>query len=311
MPTDSYDDDALVSTYQSIVQAAWRISVLPGPVTLSRARVYLTLDETKLDKLPARYADRLLPEDRISTFPEFSAQLAGYVRSPRRQDGLHATVDVGGGTLDVTVFNVVQRDGDYVFPIFAREVAPLGARYLAEARLQALSKESDRTYSPFEDLPSDAAFREKHRVAETGLEETDRLFRERVRGTVERRLRYTKQHRYPRAPQWDRTSARYGEPLPSFFCGGGVLSDFYANLLRGFEKRIPPFGLRASQLPVPDDLEAPGMAPSAYARLAVAYGLSFDPFDIGQVRRMSEIEDIHTEVRQTTHDDRYIGKELT
>ena len=45
VPTDSYDDDALVSTYQSIVQAAWRISVLPGPVTLSRARVYLTLDE--------------------------------------------------------------------------------------------------------------------------------------------------------------------------------------------------------------------------------------------------------------------------
>ena len=311
VPTDSYDDEVLISTYRSIVQAAWRISVLPGPVTLSRARVYLTLDETKLDKLPARYADRLLPDDRISAFPEFSAQLAGYVRSPRRQDGLHAMVDVGGGTLDVTVFNVMQRDNEHVFPIFARRVAPLGARYLTEARLHALPKEAARAYSPFEDLPSDTAFRKKYGIARIQLENTDESFRARVRSTVAGTLQYTKQHRYPTAPQWDRTSVRYGEALPSFFGGGGVLSDFYATLLRGFEGRRPPFRLRGSPLPVPDDLKAPGMIPNAYARLAVAYGLSFDPFDIGQIRRMSEIDEFHPEVRPTNYRDRYTGSELT
>ena len=64
-------------------------------------------------------------------------------------------------------------------------------------------------------------------------------------------------------------------------------------------------------MPVPDDLEAPGMSPNAYARFAVAYGLSFDPLDIGQVRRMSEIDDIHIEARQMNYRDCYVGSELT
>ena len=51
-----------------------------------------------------KFYEQLLPDDRISAFPEFSAQVTGYVQSPSRQEGLHATADVGGGTLDVTIF---------------------------------------------------------------------------------------------------------------------------------------------------------------------------------------------------------------
>ena len=130
-------------------------------------------------------------------------------------------------------------------------------------------------------------------------------------GSVSDVLHYTKQHRYPKAPHWNRASSRYGEGIPSFFCGGGALSEFYSSLLHAFEERQPPFRLRTALPPVPDDFEASGLGPDTYARFAVAYGLSFDPWDIGQIVRMNEIEDVHADDRPGSYRDRYVGQELT
>lgn len=309
LPTDSYDDEKLTSAYLRIVRSAWHTSVMPGDVTLQAAFDCLARDNASGERVRGGLAGPLLPNDRINAFPEFAAQLAGYVRSARRRDGLHVTVDVGGGTLDVTVFNVHQSDGEDVYPIFARKVAPLGVRYLSIARSRGLDDLVSEALSPFVDLPSDAEFRKRFRITKDELRKADQPFRRRVEGVVAEPLRYTKQQRYPGAPQWRVGSSRYGEPLPGFFCGGGVLSEFYADLLHKFEGRRPPLRLRSSPLPIPDDLEAPGMMSRDYARLAVAYGLSFDPYDIGLIRRMDEIEDVHAETSNSTYEDRYIGKE--
>ena len=311
LPTDSFHDERLISTYRAIVRIAWLLSVLPDDVTLPRALDLLTKDDAHPHNLQEKFADHLLHDDRISAFPEFSAQLAGYVRSPRRRDGLHVTVDIGGGTLDVTVFNVHQSNEEDIYPIFARRVEPLGVRYLATARLLASQQKLNQTLSPFDDLPSDTAFRKRFGITQNQLEKADLPFQKRIVSAVAEPLLYARKYRYPTAPQWDLTSARYGEPVPSFFGGGGALSQFYAALLRGFLRRNPPLTLRASQLPVPDDLEAPGLTQKDYARLAVAYGLSFDPFDIGQIKRMNEVEDVRAEAPRSTFEDRYTSKELT
>jgi len=310
LPTDSYHDEKLTSAYRAVVRTAWLLSVLPEDVTLPQALDLLTKNDTHPGRLREEFADNLLPDDRINAFPEFSAQLAGYVRSPRRRDGLHVTVDIGGGTLDVTVFNVHESNGEDIYPIFARQVRPLGVRYLVAARLEVLQKAPERALSPFEDLPSDIVFGKKFGITQDQLEGADRPFHKRIVKAVGESLRYTRQRRYPTAPQWNLSSDRYGEPLPGFFCGGGALAEFYAELLRGFQGRKPPFRLRASQLPVPDDLKFPGGTDKEYPRLAVAYGLSFDPFDIGQIRRMNEVEDHRAEASRSTYEDRYIGKEL-
>lgn len=311
LPTDSFHDEKLISIYRTIVKIAWLLSALSGDVTLPRALDLLTKYDADPYGLQEVFTDHLLHDDRISAFPEFSAQLAGYVRSPRRQDGLHVTVDIGGGTLDVTVFNVHQKNEEDVYPIFARRIEPLGVRYLTATRLRALQQEPSQTLSPFDDLPSDAVFRKKFRITQNQLESADLPFQKRIVNAVAEPLLYARECRYPTAPQWDQTSARYGEPVPSFFGGGGALSQFYADLLRGFLRRKPPLTLRASQLPVPDDLEAPDLTQKDYARLAVAYGLSFDPFDIGQIKRMNEVEDVRAEAPRSTFEDRYTGTELT
>ena len=311
LPTDSYDDEELTSVYLAIVRTAWGVSMLQDNVTLQKVFQFLKQDGLnpsllkKEDAAPEVY----LPDDRFHAFPEFSAHLAGYVQSPRRRDGLHVSVDIGGGTLDITVFNVHENNGEDVYPIFARKVVPFGVRYLTAARLQALNKEMEHGHSPFDDLPSNAAFMEKFGMTREQIKGADRSFRKGIAGAVTGALRYTKQHRYPNAPQWDISSSSYGEPVRSFFCGGGSLAGFYANLLRRFELQGPPCKLRASVLPVPDNLEVPGMTPKGYARLAVAYGLSFDPFDIGQVRRMNEVEDIQAEESRSVYEDGHIGKE--
>ena len=95
-------------------------------------------------------------------------------------------------------------------------------------------------------------------------------------------LKYTKENRYPTAPHWDNTKREYGEGMPSFFCGGGASADFYATLLKSFEVLQPPYKLSQSILPFPDDLEVRGTAQKSNARLAVAYGLSFDPYELDE-----------------------------
>ena len=49
--------------------------------------------------------------------------------------------------------------------------------------------------------------------------------------------------------------------------------------------------MRSRILPKPDALEAPDLRPDEYDRFSVAYGLSFDPSDIGEIIHMQEIED--------------------
>ena len=312
LPTDSFDDAELTSAYVGIVHAAWRMSIQPGAVSLSRARDQLATSPADTGEFPEEHVERLLPADRINAFPEFSAQVAGYVRSPRRQDGLHTMVDVGGGTLDVTVFNVHKDSaGDDIFPIFARHVRPLGTRYLMQARRNALGRRGEWSYSPFDELPSDAKLARAHNVSMEKLEELDRPFRKRARTTVADALKYTKEQRYPTAPHWDSTKREYGVGMPSFFCGGGASADFYGSLLNSFEMLQPPYKLSQSILPVPEDLDVGRTARKSNARLAVAYGLSFDPFDIGRIIRMSEIEDDHPDTTTSSYRDRYVGQELT
>src|SRR3546814_6264125 len=58
----------------------------------------------------------------VAVLPEFACQLYSYLNSAQRQSGLHALMDVGAGTVDVAFFNVHERDGMDVLPIFSAEI---------------------------------------------------------------------------------------------------------------------------------------------------------------------------------------------
>ncbi len=302
LPTDSYDDKDLTNVYRNIVHAAWRSSVVRGPISLKRSIDYLSVGDSRVKRLPAEFSDRFLQDDRINVFPEFAAQLTGYTRSPRHQKDLHAMIDVGGGTFDVTVFNVIQRQGEDLFPIFARTVRPLGPRYLVRHRFGALGLPDTDEISPFDDLPDDKEFADLCRVSVGLLAEVDKPFQRKIRECIGNAVLYTKQNRHPDSRHWK-------SGLPTFFCGGATSSEFYLRLLAIFKEERCPFRLLSTDLPQPEDLETPLLDGASYNRLVVAYGLSFDPFDIGGIIQRNDIDDMKP-APPIDYTDRYISKNM-
>lgn len=299
LPTESDDDKKLKEAYLSIVRSAWRLS-RSGEVTLPGAR-----------RCVAQAPGDDMPDVSFRVFPEFAAQIAGYVRSPLGRDGLHANVDVGGGTLDFTVFNVVRENGEFRYPIFDRQVKPLGVRYLLAERFKMMATNQDGSRSPFEDLLSDRDFIAAHGLSEVELGQLDASFRKSVQETIAKSLQYVKNRRDPRAPHWTPGHRQYGEGLRSFFCGGGVLSDFYGRLLREFKEKPPALRLRPVKLEQPKDLKMPARQEVGYTRLAVAYGLAQDPYNIHPIKPMNKIDDELPDPPRRDFGDGHVGKELT
>ena len=311
LPTDSFDDEELKSVYLSIIRDAWYLSELADEISMCLVEDFVRqggVRSTSSQRLPTHLG---LPEDRFHAFPEFLAHLAGYVGTPRRREGLHTTIDIGGGTLDFAVFNVVTHKNDSdTISIFARLVEPLGVRNLIKRRLSSTCSTTRNEYSPFEDLPSDKEFLARFELSESQMKDVDGKFLKRVRTVITKTLRHTKIERHPTAPQWHNPNDEsYGEAIPSFYCGGGALSEFYGNFLEGYSHPNPPFSLESLELPVPNNLDPQAMAPSEFARLAVAYGLAIDPFNMIEYQRATEIEDKNTIVSNQLFKDRFIGKE--
>jgi hypothetical protein len=288
LPTDSYHDEELVGVYREIAQVAWTVSVLPGPVSLKRIQTYVRKGQFDVSILPVPFRHRLLDPQYIQPFPEFAVQLVGYVRSPRRRESLHALVDIGAGTVDFTTFNVWREKGEDVFPIFARAVKPLGTHFLVEQRLNGAQKRTAWRPSPFDDVPSDAVFRNRLALSPHQLGNIDRFVRTNVADLVREKLRYTKERRTPLAAHWE-------TGVPTFLCGGGTRVPCYVDVFRQFAGARPPYKLAPATLAAPDDLRAPDLPPQTYDRLSVAYGLSYIPDDIGRIFRMEETRDFTEE----------------
>ncbi len=72
---------------------------------------------------------------------------------------------------------------------------------------------------------------------------------------------------------------------------GGASVDFYKKVFRIFENNKPPYKFVHMCLEFPEDLDSPLLPDGSFDRLSVAYGLSYDPYDIGEIIKKSEIED--------------------
>ena len=197
--------------------------------------------------------------------------------------------------MDISIFNVLEDNEEDRYRVLARRVRRLGVRYLLEARREGLPNRNIQFSSPFEDLPSNQQFCDSIGLELEDLKQVDSPFVNDIAELVRSELKYTKEKRHPLAPQWhDARGGRYGKALPAFLYGGGALSDFYGNILRGFEKpeNAIPYRLRFNQIQLPDNIRTENLSMQTFARLSVAYGLSLDYFNISQIRRKAEIRDV-------------------
>lgn len=274
VPCDGLEDHQRRRAYQQLMRVSWSLSLSESAKINYAAAQQI-----------AATADSPLPMDltEADAVPEFVAQLAGYAHSAQRRNGLHALVDIGGGTVDMVTFNVHRVDGDDVFPFFVPSVQPLGTFGLMANRLRGCNDVRAPIDKPLSELTDAAEF-----SAATGLsiEQTrhrDQGFFARVGSSFARVMLATKQRRYRLAPEWR-------EGVRTFVTGGGAQVAGYKAALEGCS--LPgQIRLSWSDLPAHSKLDGFDVGAVDYQRISVACGLATNALSLGQVRPATEVDD--------------------
>ncbi len=282
VPTESYGGGSkgvkdLVGAYRRSAEVAWGLAERRRAERRRLGKVKPLTIELCRQAMEERNEEG---SDRIKVFPEFVPQVASYVQSKQRQEGVHVLVDAGGGTLDVTVFQVLPPSIDKGWdPVWARTVRPLGTRYLVDH----IAEKSGRglALSPFRHLPSAAEIAQKVDVSLEELTDIVEPFRRLIVLAVGETIR--KAGNTYMALEW---------PGRLFLVGGGAFIELYNDVAEEFTRKDWKFGVHRLHLPRPDDLEAPEINDSHWHRLAVAYGLSFDPDNIHRIRPPEDIKPV-------------------
>ena len=194
----------------------------------------------------------------VSVIPEAAAVMTGFARSTRGNPGLYLMVDVGAMTLDACTFRLHQDSGlDDRYIFMAAQVRPLG-------------------------VDSHRWFRDQGKPTAEFVGQCNL--------TIRSVVSYTNSTRDPNDGSW-----KAGGELPVFLTGGGAKNDLHRNVVESLEpwliSRTGNSGIRLLDLPAPRSLDCPEPI-SDFGRLAVAWGLSYPPDQIGKIEPMSEIEDI-------------------
>jgi hypothetical protein len=266
---------ALRDKYEKLGLTAWRLSQ-DRHITIIRAK------ELWADTSPTTAGWGL---DALAVLPEFAAQVACYVRSPQRKDGLHLLVDVGAGTLDVACFRVMRdrtTTGDR-FPVFASKVEQLGTHFLMRAR--ASQADSANTWwKSTQRVPTKKEYSEKAGVDLNVVSKADEAFAKMVSDIVAAVIFHTRFVMDRTAPEF--AAAGY---MPVFITGGGAsVESYWTGIDRAFRRLRLQNRLRS--IPV-DSIPTARFSidKEVCSRLSVAYGLTYDAELIGQLIPSSEI----------------------
>lgn len=274
-PCNGLEDTRLTSAYRRLGRTAWSLSQLSGDVTLGEAiaRVAASANEVNTTDLHS-----------LDVFPEFVAQMAGYVQSPQRRRGLHALADVGGGTLDVVTFIVHQVDDEDTFPFLIPEVKNLGTHMLNQNRTVGVLVD-EGAQLPDELMPvlNASAFAAATSVDPNHVKARDEAFCTHVSNVVKKVLATTKAKRYRRSEAW--TSG-----LRTFLTGGGASVGVYSEAVKrgglGCTSHI-----ELTPLPLHPRIADFHGDTQLYQRISVACGLAQDAFSLGRIIPAKEVED--------------------
>lgn len=272
-PSNGLESSPLVRAYRFLAATAWLRSLEADPLRIGGRASTLWREGEDLQDL-VDYQVR----------PEFVAQMAGYMQSPQRQRGLHALVDVGGGTLDVVTFNVHRVEDEDTFPFLVPQVHALGTHGLIQNRL--LGVEAGVNICAVDELaPIDEAlaFARTTGIAESHVNSRDSLFKDELRRVIKSVFEITKSRRYRLSDAW-RTGVR------TFFTGGGSQLDLYREALT--TTLVPATqGLHLMPLPLHKNLDEFSGNAHEYQRISVACGLAQDAFTLGRIVPAREVED--------------------
>ncbi len=258
LPTQSYEDERLKAEYCRLIKAAWALSYCE----VVSYQAAIVLFRSISGKYVPEYA--YFDDERINCFPEFVAQITGYVRSPRRRMHSHLIADVGAGTLDVSLFTVKEDFGDWLFRVHDRSVETLGADFLNKHRISHIeSANGVKTY----EFKTPSTLANSLKTTLDKLTSVDEPFKAKVNNSYATRIRAL-----------DVPPSKISENIVIFVCGGGSSEYLYSDAMEPIERDYPTEIVR---IPKPDRLMSDFNLDEDYHRYSVAYGLSHDHYDIG------------------------------
>jgi hypothetical protein len=281
LPAKSWDSDATTETFKIVAQASRVLACMPGPVTRTAAQAALRMTDS-VDR-PA-----------VDVFPEFACQLYSYLLSSERREDLHALVDIGAGTLDVAYFNVFDKDGEAVLPVFSSEVEALGAHYLIAAlsgpvarsvwRDDESSLSDEEVARKIDSLPKDVCSRRSLYLCSVA--------------DVFNMATSDAKRTYATSP-----AVQGKEFVRLFLCGGGSrIPSLKERFERIAEEATKVIGIKfqVSELVKPRDIV--GRLDAGFDRLSVAYGLSQHAANIGRVMRSATLDSVMPRARLEVDD---------
>jgi hypothetical protein len=328
MPTRSYEDQRVVGTFHRLAWAAANLAsdggkevIRSDDVALYRQLALLAyekgVDATVLGGFEFQPSD-------VAVVPEIAAQVHGFVESGRWDSNARpymALMDVGAGTVDTAFFCVMKGEAGrtrYVF--YSTDVQPLGVLNLHWERIRWIraalhgGDATTRDVDAYLDgLEANAySFR---RIPESVREYVPGLEYATLSGKPSVDADFFRRKVVPQLAgciAQGKADHRFrGETLrsmPFFLSGGGSRMGFY--------RRTPAvlndhwhggLSLDPAELPLPRQLEAPGLAPADFDRVSVAFGLSSPT--LGEIVRPQDIPPLPPALN-TDYRIRFVDKDM-
>lgn len=302
MPTNALHGQTSNIAFRIALLAGWILSESKLEPTLREVRDALTEAHSGISRNQWRrdqVANDSIAPDRVGAIAEIIAEVVGYAQSKHRREGLHFIVDVGAGTLDLATFRIHQQDAIDKYCVFANQVYSLGAARLLRHRIRSINHLAEQKVPGFSPILLDsisiangwASLPDLKKLMPTIARDyetkIDQVFIDSVRRGSEDILKITKARRDPNAMEWR-------EGLPLFICGGGSKEPIYSAAMKSLEcsKHVLSNGFIPLELTVPDGFSAVGFSGTQFHRLAVANGLAYRLFDIGEPIGPDEIDDL-------------------
>ncbi len=289
IPSASHNDKALRVIFKNLACSAWVISESSSNVNYSILKFAKNEDNWKYIKTSHL--------EKINIVSEIAAEVVGFAQSSDRRNGLYVLIDIGSRTIDISSFNLHQLEESDKFSFLTAEVGELGTFYLHDERLKLKNNSILKNYyksvsnltinDSVAPLPNFIEYFEKN----SGLKEIDEIkllndFYINCRKFLTKTFVDLRRKRYPKAPEWE-------SGLPIFICGGGKNINFYNLILDSIEKEYIIGQVKSklikNKLPVNEKLN---YRFNDTDRIAVAYGLSFGIYDIGEIRPPEDFADI-------------------
>jgi hypothetical protein len=265
--------DKLSSSYRQLARAGWWLSCRSEDVTIQSVR--RAIEEASPWNKNSENNDGSASITAADIVPEVAAEVVGFARSMRRNDGLYTMIDIGAATLDVSTFRLF-RTGivSDCYSFLLADVSMLGVK----AR----------------DVWSEVA-------------RSNEIFEQYATTMIRKAIWCTRQFRDPNNAIWEENGR-----LPIFVCGGGSNDSKYRSIVASLDGWISHHtnngGTLSQVIERPEQLVL-DQDDCDFGRLAVAWGLSHPGIDIGELRTPGEIEDVE---RRRVRDigSRFISKDM-